>query len=219
MLVSNPYTLKFLFEISRIIFAQNYCSKLFSDIFLQGGRPMLWEFFKTTAILVLIVGLIGAIGVGAMRSIDFIEENPYAAREKIQKAIYAVIAAHALFLFLRVPILHILFSLSIQYAFNTLFHTYPFIKVEDPKFIYGIIASLVNHFLLIRFFINASYGLLFIAISFVIIWATPLSFFFSMSASDDALFDRSSGKATRTYVGLFLEYLMKLGKGKAHRNE
>jgi len=156
-------------------------------------------------------GIVG-IGIGAVRSINYIEENPYAAKEKIQMIVYGIIASHMFFMIIRLPLYVIIFSLTIQYAFNALFDSYPFIKPEDPKFLYGVLASLVNHFLLIKFFVGHSYGIIVVILSFIIIWATPFCFFFSMSAADDAPFANHSGKSTKTYVGMAFDWLMTIGK-------
>lgn len=173
---------------------------------------MLFEFLKTTLIFITVITAVVLAGIGIVRGIDYIEENPYAAKERIQMVVYTAIALHAFLLYLRVPIYHLLLSLSIQYALQTLFAAYPLIKPEDPRFIYGVLGSLVNHFLLIKFFVDHSYGVAVVAMSFLVIWTTPFCFFFSMSASEDNLFVKSSGKATKTYAGILLEWLMTVGK-------
>jgi hypothetical protein len=174
---------------------------------------MIVEFIKTSFIFVAIVALIVGAGVATVRSIDYIEENPYAAKEKIQLVVYFVIFSHSFLLYHGIPIYHLALSLAIQYAFNCFFDVYPVIRPEDPKFIFGLVGSLINHFLLIKFFFDKSLGFISIILCFIIIWTTPFCFFFSMSAAEDNMFIKKSGKSNhKTYVRLAFESLMNLGK-------
>lgn len=174
---------------------------------------MFLEFLQASLLFVAIVaGIIGG-GIGIVRAIDYIEDNPYAAKEKIQMIVHGTMGMHALFLFMGLPIWHILFSFSIQYALHSLFVLYPAIRPEDPRFIYGILGSLVNHFLFIKFFVDENKNILLIILSFIIIWVTPFCFFFSMSASDDNLFvKKNDGKGNKTYAGILVDWLMTVGR-------
>lgn len=173
---------------------------------------MILSFLKTTGIFIAIIASLIGVGVGIVRAIDYIEENPYAAKAKIQAVLYGVVIAHIFFLFSGLPFYHIIFSLSIQYTFNTFFDAYPVIKPEDPRFIYGVVGSFLNHFLLIKHYFNKNPGVLSVILAFAIIWITPFSFFFSMSAAEDTLFLNKSTKATKTYARMALEWLLNLGK-------
>lgn len=173
---------------------------------------MIFEFLKTSFIFVAVIATLAIAGVAIVRSIDYIEENTYAVKSRIQAVVYTVIGLHAYMMFIGMPIWHVLLSLSIQYAFNCFFESYPVVRPEDPKFIYGVLGSLVNHFLLIRVFIQQSSSFVTVALCFVIIWTTPFCFFFTMSASEDALFIKKTGKGTKTYAGLALDWLWNFGR-------
>lgn len=180
---------------------------------------MIYEFFKTSAIFVAVVSALIGAGVGVVKAIDYIEENPHAAKSKIQMVVYGVVVAHIYLLITGVSIFHIIFSLVIQYTFNTFFSTYPIVKPEDPRFIFGVIASFVNHFLMIKHFFSLTPTIFSVIISFAIIWITPFCFFFSMSASEDTLFASGSGKkGGKTYAGIALDWVLKLGK-KPEKNK
>lgn len=172
---------------------------------------MIIEFFKVSTILIFVAGLLICLGVGIIKLIDYLEENPYGSKDLIQKVVYTSIALHILFLVMGMPILQIIFSLTVQYSFNCMFDTYPFIKPEDPKFIYGVVGSLINYFLMIRFISLSSSKVMMIIPYFLIIWASPVCFFFSMSATEDTLFVKKGGKKNKTYAGLFIEWIFSLG--------
>lgn len=173
---------------------------------------MILDFLSTTSIFLFIIVILVGLGIGIIRAIDYIEENPHAAKSKIQAVLYLAVALHLFFLIIEVPLYHIIFSLSIHYTFNSFFSTYPVIKPEDPRFIYGVLGSFINHFLLIRFFFNKSPNILSVILSFFVIWITPFSFFFSMSAAEDTLFVNRSKKDHKTYAGMALNWLLTLGK-------
>lgn len=162
--------------------------------------------------LVMVIGVIILAGVVCVRFIDYIEENPYGSKSLIEKIIYIVVGSHILFLFMRLPILHILFSLSISYAYNCLLDSHAEIQTSDPRFLYGIIGSLVSYFLMIRFISIHHTSLLLIIPCFCIIWVVPICFFFSMSATEDTLFKKTKGGSTKTYAGQFVDYIFSLGK-------
>lgn len=165
------------------------------------------SFFVILAILCLV-----AISLGVIKLIDYLEENPYGSKDMIQNVVYASVALHILFLLSGMSYFQLLFSLSIQYCFNTMFDVYPLIKPEDIRFIYGAIGSLVNYFLMIRFISVQKLSLLTIIPYFIIIWATPICFFFSMSASEDNLFLNKPGIKNKTYAGMAIDWVLKFGK-------
>ena len=173
---------------------------------------MIANFLKVTSILLISVSLLIALGLGVIKLIDYLEENPYGSKALIQKIVYSCVAAHLIFLIMDMPILQILFSLSIQYAYHCLFDIYPIVKPEDPRFIYGLVASLVNYFLMIRFISISNGSVLAIIPYFIIIWATPIFFFFSMSATEDALFIKKTGQKNKTYAGMALDWAFNFGK-------
>lgn len=177
------------------------------------------DFFKVSLVLILVIAFVIGIGVAIIKFIDYLEENPYGSKKLIEYILYTAVACHILFLFIGISIPQILFSLSIQYAYHCLFDAYPIIKPEDPKFIYGLVASLVNYFLMIRFISTYNPGLLMIVPCFIIIWITPVCFFFSMSATEDTLFIKTKGKTNVTYAGKFIDWIFKLGReAKALKN-
>ncbi|KAM0681177.1 hypothetical protein GINT2_000371 [Glugoides intestinalis] len=180
---------------------------------------MALAYIKSFFILIFVILLLILLGVGIIKFIEYLEDNPYGSKELIQKVVYTSVALHVLLFISGMQILQLAFSLSIQYTYNCMFDSYPFIRPEDPKFIYGLIASLVNYFLMIRFVSMNSIRLIFILPYFLIIWATPICFFFSMSATEDALFIKKGGKKTRTYVGLCLDWLFSLRHRINQRNE
>ncbi len=177
------------------------------------------EIIKISLVLISVVLLVVLGGVAIVRSIEYVEENIYAVKGTIEKILYTVVALHAYMLYLGMPILHCLFSLSIQYAFHCFFSNYPIIKPEDPKFIYGVVGSLINHLLLIRMFVINSSNLFSIIFSFILIWVTPFSFFFTMSASENIMFLRPGGKPVKTFAGMALDWLLNLGKKNAKFTE
>lgn len=171
---------------------------------------MLSVFLKS---LLLILGSIGGLiglGIGIVKAIDYIEDKAYAAKKHIESIIQISAGLHIILLLRGVSIFQILFSLSIQYAFYCLLDIYPLVKMDNPYFIYGTIASLLNHFLVIRLLFSKPgiYGAE-IVLYFALVWTTPFCFFLSLSANDEVLFVR--GKASpNTIIGSFLKkYLYK----------
>lgn len=173
---------------------------------------MFWDLLKLSFILIVVIILLIILGVGIIKFIDYLEENPYASKHFIQKIVYSSVAFHIVFLLIGISIPQILFSLSIQYSYNCLFDSYPVIRPEDPRFIYGLIGSLINYFLMIRFISMNSTKLLIVIPCFFIIWLTPVCFFFSMSATEDTLFIKKTGKKNKTYAGMLLDFLFSLGR-------
>lgn len=172
---------------------------------------MLLNFLKVTAILVLVIGFLICLGVCIIKLIDYLEENPYGSKDLIQKIVYTSVALHIVFLLSGMPFLQLLFSLSIQYSYNCMFDSYPLVRPEDPKFIYGLVASLVNYFLMIRFISIKGIGFALIIPFFVIIWTTPICFFFSMSATENTVFLKKDGHKNKTYAGLLVDWLFSIG--------
>lgn len=175
---------------------------------------MTFAFLKISIFFLLGIAVLIGVGVGFIRLIDYFEENPYGSKELIRKIVYTSMALHILFLFTGMPILHILFSLAVQYCYNCLFNVYPFVRLEDPKFIAGLLGSLINYFLMLRFFTIYEKRILLFIPYLCIIWATPICFFFSMTATEDALFIKKGGRKTKTYAGLLIDWIFTLG-GKA----
>lgn len=173
---------------------------------------MLLNFFKVTFILVVVVGILGLLGIGIIRLIDYLEENPYGSKELIKKIVYSSVVAHLIFLVMGMSWWQILFSLSIQYTYHCLFDVYPIVKPEDPRFIYGLVGSLLNYFFMIRFISLSGSHVAFIIPYFIIIWTTPVFFFFSMSATEDALFIKKTGRKNKTYAGMALDWALSFGK-------
>lgn len=173
---------------------------------------MFFEFLKISFTFVAVVAAVIGICVGTIRSIEYIEENTYAAKSKIQSIIYICMGFYIFFLLKGLPFWHLLVGLGVQYTFHCLLHTYPAIRPEDPCFLIGVLGSLVNHFLMIKFFFEKSGGVLMIIFAFLLVWLTPFCFFFSMSATDDVLFVKNSHKPVKTYAGMVLDYLLNLGK-------
>lgn len=164
---------------------------------------MLKIFLILFDITAIIVGIVLCI----IKFIDYLDENPYASKKVIEKVVYSTVAGHLIFLFIGVPFLQILFSLSIQYSYHCLFDSYPIIKPEDPRFIYGLVGSLINYFLMIRFVSIHTIGVFLLICSFTIVWITPVCFFFSMSATEETLFIKSKGRENKTYARIALDYI------------
>lgn len=178
---------------------------------------MFFDFLKISGIFVLIIVSVIAICIITIRSIEYIEENTYAAKDKIQKIIYFSMLTYIFFMLKGMSFIHLSLGLGIQYTFNCLMNNYPAIKPEDPRFIAGVLGSLVNHFLMIKFFFEKSGGIFIVIFAFIIVWLTPFCFFFSMSATDDVLFINNSNKHVKTYAGILLEYLLNIGKRNKNR--
>lgn len=166
---------------------------------------MFFVFLKSLFLVAVSITVLFMFGLGIVNAIDYIEDKAYAAKKHIGTIIQVSSVLHAILLFRGVSILQILFSLSVQYAFYCLLDIYPLVKMDNPYFIYGTVASLLNHFLVIRliFAKPAVYGLE-IVFYFALIWITPFCFFLSLSANDEVLFVK--GKATsNTLIGNLLK--------------
>ncbi|WUR02346.1 testis expressed 261 (TEX261) [Vairimorpha necatrix] len=160
----------------------------------------LFIFFGSIATLIL-------IGLGIIKSIEYIEDQAYSAKKKIKNIIYGCVIAHLYFLIRGKSILHTAFSLSIQYSFFCLLQVYPIIKLDNPYFIYGTLASLVNHFLVIRFLFYRSLFTVEILSIFLLIWITPFCFFISLSANDEVIIVK--GKTTvNTMIGNYIKKII-----------
>lgn len=161
-------------------------------------------FFKSLVILVSsVVGLLG-LGLGIIKAIDYIEDKAFAAKKRIKQIIEVSMGLHLYFLIRTGSFLHVLFSLSIQYSFYCMLDIYPIIKLDNPYFIYGTLASLVNHFLVIRMlFFKHLYSLEVLSF-FLLIWITPFCFFISLSANEEVIVVK--GKTTcNTLIGNLLK--------------
>lgn len=173
---------------------------------------MSFVFLKISFFIILGILALVFIGVGFIRLVDYFDENPYGSKDLVQKVLYTSVALHVLFLITGMPILQIIFSLSIQYCLQTLFDTYSEIRMNDPKLIAGFIGSLINYFLMLRFFTIYEKKLILFIPYLCIIWATPICFFFSISVSEDAIFiKKKGGKKNKTYAGVFLDWMLSLG--------
>lgn len=171
---------------------------------------MLGVFFKSLFILAASVSGIIGFGVGIIKAIEYIEDKAYAAKKHIEKIIQVSALLHIILLFRGVSILQILFSLTIQYSFFCLLEAYPTIKMENPFFVYGSVASLINHFLVIRFLFTSKIRILEIVFHFLLIWITPFCFFVSLSANDEVLIVSGDRKINNTFIGKILrEYVYK----------
>lgn len=180
---------------------------------------MILDILKFSFIFICIILTIVLGGIGVVRSVEYLEENMYAVKSVIERIVYTVVFLHLYMLYLGMPFWHFLFSLSIQYSFNCFFAHYPIIQPEDPKFIFGVVGSLINHLLLIRMFVIQSSNLFSIISSFILIWITPFSFFFTMSASENIMLLKSDGRPVKTFAGMALDWLMNFGKNKKKMRE
>lgn len=174
---------------------------------------MVFTFLKVSAILLVAILLLICVGVGFIRLIDYFEEHPYGSKELVRKVVYTSMALHVLFLITGMPVLQIIFSLAIQYCYFTAFSSeeHTLLHVTDPKFIGGLIGSLVNYFLMLRFFTIYEKRLLLFVPYLCIIWATPICFFFSVNATEDAMFVKKGGRKNKTYAGLLVDWIFSLG--------
>lgn len=163
------------------------------------------------AIGIVVISILG-FGIGIIRFIEYLEENPYGSQKLLGQIIIGVISSHILFLYLRISIWHILLSLSIQYCFYCLLDSHAEIETTDPRFIYGLVGSLINYFLMIRFIsiYNTPVGYIFPC--FLIVWITPICFFFSMSATEDAPFKKPRRGQPKSYGKKILDFIMSIGK-------
>ncbi len=169
------------------------------------------------AVLLLTVIIISSV-IGIIRFIEYIEENTYAAKNKIQKIIYISAALHILEFFNGVSYYSIAIGLIVIYCFNIVLMSYPDIPTMEPPFLLGIVGALINHFLLIKCFMENSTGVFFCIYAFIHCWIVPFCFFFSMSATDNLLFVRKDQKRIKTYAGMFKDFIMNIGK-KSRRVE
>lgn len=171
---------------------------------------MMLVFVKSLFLIIGSIGSLLGIGLGIVKSIDYIEDRAYAAKKHIETIVQVSAGLHVVLLLRGVSFLQVLFSLSVQYSFYCLLDMYPLVKMDNPYFIYGTVASLINHFLTIRLIFSRSvvYGME-VVFYFVLIWVTPFCFFLSLSANDEALFVKGKTQSN-TLVGNFLKkYLYK----------
>ncbi|EOB13692.1 Protein TEX261 [Nosema bombycis CQ1] len=164
-------------------------------------------FLKSLLVVVgSIVGLL-SVGLGIIKAIDYIEDKAFAAKKRIKQIIEISMGLHLYFLIRGGSFLHVLFSLSIQYSFYCMLDIYPIIKLDNPYFIYGTLASLVNHFLIIRMLFFRQFYSLEVICFFFLIWITPFCFFISLSANDEVIVVK--GKTTcNTLVGNLLKKIL-----------
>ncbi|KAF9764555.1 Testis Expressed Sequence [Nosema granulosis] len=164
-------------------------------------------FFKSLLILAgSIIGLLG-VGLGIIKAIDYIEDKAFAAKKRIKQIMEVSMALHLYFLIRGGGLFHVLFSLSIQYSFYCMLDIYPIIKLDNPYFIYGTLASLINHFLVIRMLFYRDLYSLEVMAFFLLIWITPFCFFISLSANDEVIVVK--GKTTcNTLVGNLLKKII-----------
>jgi hypothetical protein len=165
---------------------------------------MLGLFFKSLFLVAAAVGGLLGIGLGIIKAIDYIEDQAYAAKKHIETIIQVSMGFHVIMLLRGVSIFQILFSLSIQYSFFCLLDLYPLIKMDNPYFIYGTVASLMNHFLVIRLLFQNNVLGLEIIFYFLLIWITPFCFFISLSANDEVIFVKGKSSSS-TLIGNFLK--------------
>lgn len=164
-------------------------------------------FFKSLLFLGgSIIGLLG-VGLGIIKAIDYIEDRAFAAKKRIKFIIECSMGLHLYFLIRGGSFLHVLLSLSIQYSFFCMLDIYPIIKLDNPYFIYGTLASLINHFLVIRMLFFKQLYSLEVLVFFLLIWITPFCFFISLSANDEVIVVK--GKTTcNTLIGNLLKKVL-----------
>jgi uncharacterized membrane protein YagU involved in acid resistance len=168
---------------------------------------MILPFAKSLLIFFGSIIALVAVGLGIIKSIEYIEDKAYSAKKKIKNIVLASMFLHLYLLIRGKSIFHTLFSLSIQYSFYCMLDIYPIIKLDNPLFIYGTLASLVNHFLVIRFlFYRRLYTIEVLSI-FVLIWITPFCFFISLSANDEVIVVKGK-TTTNTLIGNFLKKIL-----------
>ncbi|ORD97902.1 TX261 [Hepatospora eriocheir] len=173
---------------------------------------------KLTCIFAVIAGLIMGTCISILRFIEYVEENTYAAKKRIQYLIYGVTLMHFLYIWQGMPLFQLGISLITVYIFNCLLQNYPSFTVEDPLFIGGNVLILINHFLLIRFFMYARVSIISVIISFTTLWSIPFCFFFSITVVDSMLFVKND-KKVKTYAGIAKDYLMNVGRKRNTRIE
>lgn len=168
---------------------------------------MIIEFFKSIFVFLgAIFGLVG-LGLGIIKSIEYIEDKAYSAKNKIKRIIEISMFLH-LYLIIRCKsIFQTAFSLSIQYAFYCMLEIYPIVKLDNPYFIYGTLASLVNHFLVIRLLFYRNLYSVEVLFVFALIWITPFCFFISLSANDEVIVVKGK-TTTNTLIGNLFKKLL-----------
>ncbi|EQB60614.1 tex261-like protein [Vairimorpha apis BRL 01] len=168
---------------------------------------MILDFFKSIVVFFGAIGGLVGLGLGIIKSIEYIEDRAYSAKNKIKRIVEISMLLHFYLLLRCKSIFQTIFSLSIQYSFYCMLEIYPIVKLDNPYFIYGTLASLVNHFLVIRmlFYTNLySFEVLFV---FALIWITPFCFFISLSANDEVIVVKGK-TTTNTLIGNFFKKLL-----------
>lgn len=165
---------------------------------------------KTLGLGLLVIG--GSIGFVAFlySAIQYIEEYPNRAKEKIRLSIYTICALHAILPFRGFGILGIGFSLFCQALFYNLLEDYPNIETAGAGFITAVIMAFVNHMYFLSTMLKMRMGVFEIFAYFLLlVWSVPFAFFLSLTANEDVI-GMPGGKKPirRTFAGQILDKLL-----------
>jgi Transmembrane adaptor Erv26 len=172
---------------------------------------------KTLASIVFLAGGSILFVVGLYRAIHFIENHPTRAKRRIEYMIWILSLTH-IFLYLRgfsLPCM--VYSLVCQYTFYSMLPDYPNIDSSSPSFLLAVLMVFVNHFWYLVNMIRKQMGVVEIVVYFFVpVWATPFSFFLSLTANDDVIAGMyEKKKRVRTFAGKIIDKL--LGESSAKK--
>ncbi|KAH9387349.1 uncharacterized protein NEMAJ01_2245 [Nematocida major] len=155
-----------------------------------------------------------AVSVGFIsflyKSIQFIEEYPSRAKERIRLLIYSIWAFHIILLFRGFSLLIIGFSCVCLLLFYNLLEDYPNIETAGAGFITAVALAFINHMLFLSSMLKNRCGLFEIFFYFfVIVWAVPFAFFLSLTANDEIITISGTKKPIRrTLAGKVIDTLL-----------
>ncbi|KAI5172678.1 hypothetical protein NEFER03_1734 [Nematocida sp. LUAm3] len=162
----------------------------------------------------MIGGFIVSFSVGFVaflyKAIQYIEEYPNRAKEKIYYIIYGICAMHILLFFRGFSIFLIGFSIICQLLFFNLLEDYPNIETAGAGFIVAVTFTFINHMAFLSAMLKKKSGLFEIFLYFfVIVWTVPFSFFLSLTANDSVIVPPGSKKPIRrTFAGKILDRIL-----------
>ena len=169
--------------------------------------PMLVEFLKFSGLLIAFLVSFILLGVSIKNSIEYIETNPFASEKISRNLISLFIFAHFYLLYINLSRLLIISSLVAHICFFSFYSEYPILKIRNSRFIFGLFLTLLNHICLIIEFGKGYLNGLNILICFIILWITPFTVFFNISANQDTAALEARKRKTSIVLGRAVEWL------------
>ncbi|KAI9316806.1 transmembrane adaptor Erv26 [Dichotomocladium elegans] len=160
------------------------------------------SFLHIVAYVAVVLGfcfVVLSLACGLYYLAELVEEYTVYTRKVIKTMTVTVVSIHVLlWIFDRLPFLHILFSILCHGVYTMNLQTFPFINLTSLPFIASCILVFADHFLWFQYFTTHYRPFMDIAAFFgVCIWLIPFTYFISLSANDNALPMTGSKKMER----------------------